>query len=410
MTRFPDQPMWMFNCGVGGDEAKSYIARFDGDVVAKKPNIITLTFGMNDSGYFEYNGDNPEAFGNGKVANSRKNFLVVEKMLKEQERKGCRIIMIGTSPYDQTSKFNDNVFKNKNNYIGKIVAFQDSAAKANKWEFVDFFQPMLDINKREQAKDPKFTIIGNDRVHPDNDGHMVMAYEFLKAQGMVGKKVADIGINAKNGKVLKSENCTLSNISRADGRLEFDYLAKSLPYPLDTIAHGWGFSRAQAKVLKVIPTFMKDLDDENLCVKNLKGNYRLSIDNVVIDTISAETLAKGVNLAEYRFTPQYQQALTVMALNEDRLDMEHRFRDYTWLQYNFFLPKGKLNQTDEEAAIIFRQGQKENGWVAARRELYDKMSHKEVREAYQEIQELYVNKIYKVAKPQTRHFLLERVN
>ena len=59
------------------------LARLDDDVFLKRPNVLTLSFGMNDSGYFEYNGDNPEKFADSKVANSRKYFLEIEKRLKE---------------------------------------------------------------------------------------------------------------------------------------------------------------------------------------------------------------------------------------------------------------------------------------------------------------------------------------
>ena len=42
---------------------------------------------------------------------------------------------------------------------------------------------MVALNQQYQQKDPTFTLCGSDRIHPDNDGHMVMAYLFLKAQG-----------------------------------------------------------------------------------------------------------------------------------------------------------------------------------------------------------------------------------
>ena len=51
MTHFPFEEMWMANCGVGGDTSLEILNRLDGDVFAKRPNVITLTFGMNDSGY-----------------------------------------------------------------------------------------------------------------------------------------------------------------------------------------------------------------------------------------------------------------------------------------------------------------------------------------------------------------------
>lgn len=411
MTHFPQMRVWMANCGIGGDTAENILRRLDGDVFNKKPTVITLTFGMNDSGYFEYNSKDSVAFGNKMVAQSRKNFLEIEKRLQAKEKEGVRMIMIGTSPYDQTSTFNDNVLKNKNNYIRKIIAFQDSAAQANHWEFVDFNTPLLNINAEQQAKDPKYTIIGNDRIHPDNDGHMVMAYIFLKAQGMVGKNVADININSKTGKVVKSENCTISNVANDNGQLRFDYLAKSLPYPLDTIAHGWGFKRPQANVVKTLPSFMKDLDNENLTITGLKkAKYLLTIDGQKIDTFSAEQLKEGVNLANYRQTPQYQQASAIMALNEERYEIERRFRDYAWLQYDFFYDKGKLDANDEEAAEIFRQGQQKDGWVAARREIYDKMIHKEVRDTYIDEMNLIINKIYSINKPLIRHIVLTPVD
>lgn len=399
MTHFPFDEMWMANCGVGGDTSLEILNRLDGDVFAKRPTVLTLTFGMNDSGYFEYNGDEPEKFAAEKLATAKKYYYEIEKRLKA--RPETRMIMIGTSPYDQTSTFNDNVFKNKNNTIGKIVAFQDSAAKANNWEFVDFWAPMNRINEEQQKVDPAFTICGNDRIHPDNDGHLVMAYLFLKAQGMAGKKIADVQVNAKQKKVLRSENCEISNVENRSGVVTFDYLAHSLPFPLDTIPRGWEYRRQQAAALKVIPQFMEEMDNEAFSVTGLKGNYQLLIDNEPIDTLTATQLAKGINLASYRNTPQYQQAKVIMELNENRWEIERQFRDYSWLQYNFFMKKGMLEQNDEQAARVFRAGQND-GWVAAKRGLYDKMIHKEVRDMYIKQMDMIVERIYEINKPQTR--------
>ena len=52
MTHFPRMRLWMANCGVGGDTAKEILARFDDDVLAKEPTVLTFTFGMNDTGYY----------------------------------------------------------------------------------------------------------------------------------------------------------------------------------------------------------------------------------------------------------------------------------------------------------------------------------------------------------------------
>lgn len=409
MTHFPDMRLWIANCGVGGNTSLDILQRFDSDVLDKRPTVLTLTFGMNDTGYGEYTKTGAEAFGNSRVAESRKHFLEIEKALKQH--KEIRPIMIGTSPYDQTSRGGGILLPKKNDFIKKIIAFQDSAAKANHWEFVDFNQPMLDINAEHQSSNPKFTLCGVDRIHPDNVGHMVMAYLFLKAQGMAGREVASIGVDARKKKFTESGNCTLSNLVANDDGVAFDYLSKSLPYPLDTIAHGSNCTHPQAQITQLIPSFMQEMDNERLRVIGLKpkANYRLIIDSTLIDTLSTETLAKGVNLASYRNTPQYNQALTVMALNESRWKVERKFRDYAWLQYNLFMKHGLLGKNDEEAAEVFRQGESKDFWVAIHRELYDQMIHKDMRDVLQEYQDIVIDRIYKINKPITHRISLELV-
>jgi len=52
----------MYSAGTGGDSSWDMLERIEEDVYGKNPTVVTATFGMNDSGYFEYNGDNPTAF------------------------------------------------------------------------------------------------------------------------------------------------------------------------------------------------------------------------------------------------------------------------------------------------------------------------------------------------------------
>ena len=234
MTHFPRMRLWMANCGVGGDTAKDILARFDDDVLAKEPTVVTFTFGMNDTGYYEYNGNDSADFARRKYEETRQRFALCEEKLKSL--KDIRTVMIGTSPYDQTSTFNDEVFARKNDNMQRVVSLQKEAAERNGWEFLDFNAPMVAMNRKQQQTDPAFTLIGSDRIHPDNDGHMAMAYLFLQAQGMVGRKVADMEVDALKGKATKSGNCRISKVKPTYDGLQFDCLAASLPFPLDTVA------------------------------------------------------------------------------------------------------------------------------------------------------------------------------
>lgn len=408
MTRFPDMDIRIYNGGIGGNTAADMYNRLDGDIFCLNPTTITVTFGMNDSGYFEYNGDNPEAFGEEKYKESIKNFRMMADRFKELS--GTRIVMAGTSPYDETAKLKDNMpFKGKNETIKRIVDYQRRTAAENGWEFMDWNGPMTDINRKEQETDSAFTLCGADRIHPDNDGHMVMAYLYLKAQGFAGKEVAGMVLDAGKKKVLQATNCTLSNLKRNGRDFGFDYLAQSLPYPLDTIPRGWGQRKAQAEALKVIP-FMDEMNREELVVKGLEqGNYKLLIDGQEIRTCSAGELEQGINLAAETRTPQYQQALAVMYLNEFRWEIERSFREYAWMQFNFFQKKGLLFANNRKAIEVMDANVEKDGWVKAYRDNYSKLMLRPVREARMKEMETLINQIYEINKPRTRHIVLRKI-
>lgn len=407
MTRFPNMNLRVFNGGIGGDTAFDMNKRLDGDIFCLEPTVLMVTFGMNDSGYFEYNGDKPKEFGEQKYQESIKNYRQMEKRFKDLP--STRIVMLGTSPYDETVQLKDNVpFRTKNETIKRIVEYQKQSAAENHWEFTDLNEPMTAMNHRFQQKDPSFTLCGRDRIHPDNDGHMVMAYLFLKAQGFAGKDVANVEIDANRKQTVKSENCAISNIKKNGKELSFDYLADSLPYPLDTIPRGWEQSRSQADAMKVVP-FMDEMNREMLKVTGLKGTYKLLIDGEEIGTWNAGELAAGINLAKETKTLQYQQALAVMHLNEYRWEIERTFRDYAWMQFGFFQQKGLLFANDRKAIEVMDDNVEKNGWVKGHRDTYTRLMSEAVRDARKQEMEILVNKIYEINKPVTRKVQLRQM-
>ena len=119
---------------------------------------------------------------------------------------------------------------------------------------------------------------------------------------------------------------------------------------MDTISRGWEKKHTQYEATLYAP-IMEDLNQEVLRVDGLKGSYRLEIDGDSISTFSAEDLAKGINLAALTNTPQYQQAVRVMHLNEERWNIEKRFREYAWTEFYILKRKGMLFQPFSLASI-----------------------------------------------------------
>ena len=407
MTRFPDMRLTILNAGIGGDKAEDMFNRIDGDVFSKMPTVLITTFGMNDTGYFEYNEPGAEEFADKKVNESFGWYKKIEDRYKKLSN--VKIVLMGGSPYDETVLIeNNNPFRNKSKALSRIVDFQRQSAMENGWEFIDLNEPMTEINERMQKGDPSFTLCGGDRIHPDNDGHMVMAYFLLKAQGFAGKEVADINIDGSKALLKASSNCAITDLKKTSTGISFDYLAEALPYPLDTIARGWGVKKSQQKAVEVVP-FMEEMNSEMLRVSGLKGSYRLLIDDEEIGVWPADEFSKGINLASLTNTPQYQQALRLMFLNEERWEIERRFRDYNWVQYMFFREKGLLNANNREAIKVFNEHLNENGWLRARQDVYTRAMFPEIREVWQKEMDLLVSTIYNINKPVKRKITLIRV-
>jgi hypothetical protein len=226
---------------------------------------------------------------------------------------------------------------------------------------------------------------------------------------LAGREVADMQIDAAKKKVIQSKYCTLTNLKVSPKIISFDYWAESLPYPLDPIARGWGQKRSQSEAVKIVP-FMEEMNQELLKVSGLKGNYRLTIDDVIVGEWSGEKLADGINLAAEKNTPQYNQALSVMYLNEERWEIERRFRDYAWLQFNFFQPRGLLFANNAEAVKLFEESAPNDGWLQAKVDMYGQMVHPAIREAMQHQMDWLTDKIYEINQPEVRKIVLKKIN
>ena len=408
MTRFPNKPITIMNAGIGGESAWDMKDRLDDDVFDRKPTYVTLTFGMNDTGYDIYMKDNARELSEQRIAKSLESYREIEGRLLNKNK--VTKVLIGGSPYDETSKFNNFILHDKNDAILKIIDAQRASAKKNGWGFVDFNEPMQEISRKEQETDSTFTFCRIDRIHPDNDGQMVMAYLFLKAQGLAGNEVSSVSIDAYHSSIVAHKNCKISKLKKNGADLTFDYLAYALPYPLDSISrHGWGDKRSQRDAMHLVP-FMEEFNQECFQVTNLeKGMYRLTIDNQFINELSSEELADGVNLADYPNTPQYQQATKIMYLNEERFEVEKRFREYLWTEYSFLKKEGLLFADNQKAVDKLKEYLPKDIFLRASYDWYIKAMHPEIRDVWSNYMKTIVETIYKINKPVTHKVKLTRI-
>jgi len=314
-TRFPTQRFEMFNCGVSGDSAAGTLKRLDTDILPHQPTVASVMLGMNDVKRHLYTGIGDEN------ANERKKAIDdyvanMRNLLERLKGAGARLIVITPSIFDQTVLLpapHDAGYAGPgqvgvNTGLGEMAEQLRAMAGEFGAEIIDFHGPMSSLNAQGQKQDPIFTLIGQDRVHPGAVGHMVMAYHFLKAQGF-GNEVSAVEIDAAAGRVTASRNGNVDGLKAGADAVSFRHAAQALPFPVVS---------STKPALELVP-FQQELNMEILRVSGLRdGSYQLRIDGKTVATINAGELSAGVNLASIDQTPQYQQSLQVLALNDQR--------------------------------------------------------------------------------------------
>lgn len=321
ITRHPTIKIKQMNKGIFSDFVPGGIRRMDFDVLKEKPNKIAIDYGMNDSGAshradlygMENPGDDVLTKRKEWFANFRKN---IEQLLSILKERNITPILIGASIYDNTLECERLNRIGANSGIQACVGELKDLSEKNGYEFVDFNKPMLLANASLQKNDPKSTIVGGDRVHPEGAGHWLMAYTFLKAQNAT-PTVAKLAIDASGNKVTSSENCEIKNLKSNSGPLEFDYAPKALPLPLND---------DYKKAASIVPV-TDELNQEIFQVTGLKeGQYSLTIDALPTGTYSAADFAKGINIALLENNPGQKQAKQLDVLIQERYSLEGHIR------------------------------------------------------------------------------------
>jgi lysophospholipase L1-like esterase len=344
-TRFPGRSIRYYNDGIGGDRASAIMSdekyRVNVDILAHKPTVAAIMLGMNDVNRGDYGGANQPG---PELDRKHQHNLDIyaenmHKLMDVLTKAGARLILIQPSIYDETTTLPGAAAPatGSNGALGKCS--QEIAQWANEYHagLVNFYGVMNEINQREQKKDPNFTLVGKDRVHPGPVGHFVMAYAFLKAQDMP-RQVSSIKVHAKTERAGALVNAEVTHVSRIPKGVEFDALEKALPFVVPENAR---------PALDLVP-FMKELDQETLTVEGLgKGSFTLKIDGEPVGDYTAAQLRAGIDLADNPRTPQYQQSAAANKISAERTNLGGRIRDIAAQKYT--LSRAKVDIFDNAA-------------------------------------------------------------
>lgn len=172
---------------------------------------------------------------------------------------------------------------------------QEEAVK-RKALYIDLNAPLVkSVQAAKQTSPDQAREIIPDSIHPSIAGHLVMAAEILTAWGF-DPLVSDVVIDAKIGKVLKSERATVKNLNQ----LSWEQSDGSLPLVLPS---GGVFDTVEklAEIQNRLSRQMLQVQDLAPC------DYELKIDGVSVCRLNAVQWGKGVALGAY-VTPMMRQA------------------------------------------------------------------------------------------------------
>ena len=299
-TRAPKLHLHFRNSGIGGNRTDNVLQRFDYDVAAWKPTIVSVELGMNDV-------SGPED----AYINGMKEIIAKIRAIPAQP------VLISSSPVDDGSMMGNW----KSDRCEKIHPFTDALKKLAAEEnvvFVDQYHPLIDawgLNRRKGAEaaekngtlpkapaepppaapgaapapkpqiPPSLIPLGGDAVHPGPVGQTNMAAVILaglKAEGAVSSATI-----SADGKVIEATRCQITESGAKDGKLSFTRLDETGPWPI---------LPAAKTALDLLPDTLK-LSQYLLRITGLAdGPYRVSINGQPAATVSAKELDAGWNI------------------------------------------------------------------------------------------------------------------
>ena len=164
----------VINAGIGGQKAEDLINRFQKDVVAKKPAVVTISIGINDVWHRLKNPPDEKI-----LAAYKEN---VSKMVDMAQKAGIKVIILTPTVIQEDPETEGN------KRLPAYVAAEKEIAAEKKATFVDLHQMFLDVLKKKPA-DVKGNWLTGDGVHMKPPGDALMAIGVLRGLGVPDEKI-----------------------------------------------------------------------------------------------------------------------------------------------------------------------------------------------------------------------------
>ncbi len=309
--------------GWGGERAEGFARRMDHDLFPYKPDVVTTCYGMNDGQYRPYEASIGDYY--------EKHMRQIVSALKARSA----TVIVGGPGVVDTRYFRPRPGFSADGYnqnLGELNKIARRIAEDNGMPHADVHAAMLwAMEKGKAALGEEYAVGGRDGVHPGKNGHLVMAYAFLKAMGFdgnLGTIVVDMnGQSSADGghKVLSSEG----------GRIEVE----STRYPFCFTGNDQDDNQTKS-ILPFVP-FNRELNRLTLKVRNAESERVNVTWGKESREFSRAELEERINLAEAfvpnPFNPHFAKVES-MARDKENFEtqmIKHTITRFAWLKNEF---------------------------------------------------------------------------
>jgi lysophospholipase L1-like esterase len=279
--------------GWSGEQAPAFLARLKTDVLPFKPTVMTTCYGMNDGHYGPLTDEVATTYRAAQTG-------IVEALKKN----GVRAIVLGSSKCVDSSYYHHDPAAAQiyNQTLASLADIDKDIAAKEGVVYADVYGVTLDTMQKAKAKfGDDYEFAGHDGVHPGPNGHLVMAYAFLKAlgcDGNIGTITVEPGLN-------RAEGTPGQHIVSCQGGV---VTLKSTRYPFCFTGASDSKKPADTAAVATVFPFNDDLNRYVLVVKGLTTPKAKITWGGTTKEYAAADLEKGINLAaEFTANPFIDQ-------------------------------------------------------------------------------------------------------
>ncbi len=174
----PQLELRVVQLGWSGERAPGFADRLENDLLPLRPNVVTTCYGMNDGLYRAYEPKIGQDY-------DRAMRQIVERL----KTAGAKVVIGSPGAVDfDTFRRSDCPAAVYNDNLAHLRDIDRELAREQDMPFADVHDQMiLAMHRAKPVLGAGYHVCGGDGFHPASNGHIVMAYAFLKALALDGR-------------------------------------------------------------------------------------------------------------------------------------------------------------------------------------------------------------------------------